>query len=195
MSLTLSGHPRDFRSNHDLAEAKRHEDRLPQIIEIAERDLAPAEPREIADELEALLSRYHESYITGVDQTAMRKRHLREWIDDLSDFPIDIVRLACRNWRRNDKRGFPPRASGQLMASIDDVLKARRRIYTRAQGALIALKRHSEANRIVPKEPTDNEQCRIESLVSDAAKGSSVRGLPNRRKREDQLAQIRNNAE
>jgi hypothetical protein len=59
----------------------------------------------------------------------------RHWIEDLSDWPIDILREVCREWRNSPERFFP--TPGQLKALGEKTLNARRQIVDRAREYLM----------------------------------------------------------
>jgi hypothetical protein len=55
---------------------------------------------EIAAIVAALL--YH--YWTADDEPAMRRVQIADWVEDLEEFTLVSVELACREWRRNQNR-------------------------------------------------------------------------------------------
>lgn len=54
------------------------------------------ERRELAEMISRLLSHYW----TPDDDPAIRRAQMRDWIEDLSEFPLALVAEACRDWRR-----------------------------------------------------------------------------------------------
>lgn len=66
---------------------------------------------------------------------AAQARILKEWLEDLAEFPAWAVRLACRKWRRSNV-GKPPYASGQLMSLVESEMREFRVTISRAREAL-----------------------------------------------------------
>lgn len=116
-------------NDHDLAQAKRFMGEFETIERLAEQDLQPANEMDTAMIVERMLSRYHPQD----DIKAIIKSQMDEWLDDLEGWPVDLIELAYRNWRINPKTQFAPRDAGSLMASVQDILKTRRDILSRAQ--------------------------------------------------------------
>lgn len=71
-----------------------------------------AERVEIVAELEALET-HCRAPLMSVEQ---RQAWMRDWCDDLAEFPIEAIRLACRDWRRGQDRKFP--LPGQLLPLV-----------------------------------------------------------------------------
>lgn len=64
---------------------------------------SPAPPnsaRQIAAQIGRLLSHYW----TADEPVALRQAQAEDWLDDLSEFPPEIVAAVCREWRRNETR-------------------------------------------------------------------------------------------
>ena len=63
--------------------------------------------------IEVLEERYYQ-----VDRPANLTKILRkEWLKDLSDWPLDLLAKSAQNWRQSDK-SYAPRSAGQLTASV-----------------------------------------------------------------------------
>lgn len=92
-------------------------DGLPVLRQRAE----PASPEAAVTALELLLTRYAAMPLDEATEAALKL----EWLDDLSPFPLDLIREACRIWRNSDT-GFPPRSAGQLMAPVVAEMRKRR---------------------------------------------------------------------
>lgn len=71
-----------------------------------------AERSEIINELEALETHCRAPLMSVEARTAW----MRNWCDDLGEFPIDAIRLACRDWRQGTGGKFP--TPGQLLPLI-----------------------------------------------------------------------------
>ena len=97
--------------------------------------LTPAKPEEIAMEIEALALHYP-AFNRTPQESRMANAH---WLDDLADWPADLVREACRRWRNSAERYFP--TPGQLKALASDELSARRVLEDRAREFLQLLER------------------------------------------------------
>lgn len=96
--------------------------------------LHPAEPNQIAVELELLRARYPAFEADASDAVADELEG--EWLDDLAEYPLWAIQNARRNWRKKDT-AFSPRSAGQLMASVrPDVI--RMRTYLRRANQAIA---------------------------------------------------------
>ena len=92
--------------------------------------LTPAKPEEIALEIEALALHY-----PAFNRTAQESRVANaHWLDDLADWPADLVREACRRWRNSSERYFP--TPGQLKAMAASELAGRRIYEDRARDYL-----------------------------------------------------------
>jgi len=77
-----------------------------------------AELRSAGDEfvmgaIEALTARYYQVETPDGVQYLLT----REWLEDMEEFPANLITKACRNWRKSDK-GYAPKSAGQLMASV-----------------------------------------------------------------------------
>lgn len=75
-----------------------------------------AQRTEIAAEIEAL-SVHCRPPIMEVEQ---RASWTRDWCNDLAEFPIEAIRIACRKWRLSGATKFP--TPGQLLPSIRESL-------------------------------------------------------------------------
>lgn len=93
--------------------------------------LQPSEPTYILGKIEILESRYFEK---ETDQTVQTQLD-REWIEDLSEYPPDLIELACNNWRRSSKN-YAPRSAGVLMESVKQEYVRRVVTYRKAVSVL-----------------------------------------------------------
>lgn len=66
-----------------------------------------------------------------------------EWVDDLMEFPADLVELAYQRWRRSNV-GRAPYASGELMESVKSEWIKRKSIYMKANSALKIIEENAE---------------------------------------------------
>lgn len=89
--------------------------------------LTPAKPEEIALEIEALALHYP-AFNRTTQESRVANAH---WLEDLGDWPADLVREACRRWRNSAERYFP--TPGQLKALAASELSARRVLEDRAR--------------------------------------------------------------
>jgi len=136
------------------------------MITLATQAVQGADDAQVINVLYPLLKRYH----LKREGKLLEDTLLDEWIEDLNQWPADLIALACQNWRRNDRRGFAPRASGQLMASVSDIMTNRRRILTRAQVVLQILE-DDEANQTAPEEMITGEQAaKLQRIVGGSGR-------------------------
>ena len=152
-------------ATHDLKTARRLGDGLTQIISLAEASLIGSNDREITNELVPYLGRYH----IDAEEEQLQKIITNQWLDDLSEFPPDLIKLACKNWRMNDKRGWPAKAAGQLMASVQPILSSRRRILNRARDIKKILKYEKENEVSADDLVTADKAHSLERMVGEAA--------------------------
>lgn len=75
-----------------------------------------AERNDIADAIEGLAVHCRPPLMTVEDKT----RWVADWCEDLREYPIDAIRLACNRWRNGNNRKFP--MPGQLRPMIQAVL-------------------------------------------------------------------------
>jgi hypothetical protein len=88
--------------------------------------LTVAKPELIALEIEALALHY-----PAFNRTSQESRVANaHWLEDLGDWPVDLIREACRKWRNSAERYFP--TPGQLKALASNELMARRVLADRA---------------------------------------------------------------
>lgn len=64
-----------------------------------------------------MVEKLRSRYWRGVELPDVQTELDEEWIDDLAEYPQDLLELAARRWRRSDA-GYAPRSAGQLMASV-----------------------------------------------------------------------------
>ena len=88
--------------------------------------LTSAKPEEIAVEIEGLALHYP-AFNRTPQESRVANAH---WLDDLEDWPLDLIRDACRKWRNSPERYFP--TPGQLKALSSPELVARRVLADRA---------------------------------------------------------------
>ncbi len=97
--------------------------------------LTVAKPELIALEIEALALHY-----PAFNRTSQESRVANaHWLEDLGDWPVDLIREACRKWRNSAERYFP--TPGQLKALASNELMARRVLADRASEFLKLLER------------------------------------------------------
>lgn len=84
-----------------------------------------AERTEISAELNAL-SVHCRPPIMEVEQRAL---WLRDWCNDLTEFPIEAVRIACRKWRQSGSTKFP--TPGQLLPLVRENMPEEKREFAR----------------------------------------------------------------
>lgn len=87
----------------------------------------PATTMEIATELEALALHYPVLRRTPEEQRIV----VRQWAEDLADYPLDLIAEACRQWRNSDAERFP--TPGQLKKLVEGILTIRRLYAKRGQ--------------------------------------------------------------
>lgn len=51
-------------------------------------------------EIAALVTRLLGHYWTADEPAAVRQAQIEDWLDDLREFPAEMVENACREWRR-----------------------------------------------------------------------------------------------
>lgn len=69
---------------------------------------APREQLKRLHDVSALVARLLRHYWTADDDPATRQAQIEDWIDDLGEFPSEIVEEACRMWRRANKHRPTP---------------------------------------------------------------------------------------
>src|SRR5262245_12290821 len=55
-----------------------------------------------------LVARLLTHYWTADDHRAMRQAQAEDWLEDLAEFPVDVVEVACREWRQSSLRRPTP---------------------------------------------------------------------------------------
>lgn len=68
----------------------------------------PAPSKRSLSEIAALVSRLLSHYWTADDHPAVRQGQIEDWLDDLREFEPDVVKEACRQWRRSNTRRPTP---------------------------------------------------------------------------------------
>jgi hypothetical protein len=89
----------------------------------------PTGPGEHSRRVAEMVSRLMNHYWTSNDHPAIRQAQIEDWIEDLSEFPIEIVEFACRQWRQTEKRRPTPaeirKLAGVEMQRRESVLQRR----------------------------------------------------------------------
>lgn len=88
--------------------------------------LTPSRAEWIAVEIEGLALHYP-AFSRTDRENIIANGH---WLADLENWPIDLIREACRLWRNSSERYFP--TPGQLKALMEPVLKHREALARRA---------------------------------------------------------------
>ncbi len=99
------------------------------------KQLRPAKPSHILGRIEVLESRYFEKETIP----EVQKQLDREWIEDLSKYPADLLDAACNNWRQSNQN-YAPRSAGVLMESVKAEWVRRKVIVTNAESVLNLIK-------------------------------------------------------
>jgi hypothetical protein len=95
--------------------------------------LTPAKPQEVAVLFERLSLHYPE--LKRTDREA--KLAIEDWLEDLAEYPVDLIREACRLWRNSTQRFFP--TPGQLIDPVRPILTHRKALEKRARDYLRAI--------------------------------------------------------
>lgn len=125
------GWPRRFSAEQDRETAKQH---IKNLIDVREHYLSLLQPSEatyILTKIEILESRYYQRDTNPTVQDEIDK----EWIEDLSEYPSDLIELACNNWRRSNNN-YAPRSAGVLMESVKSEYVRRLVMYRKAKTVL-----------------------------------------------------------
>lgn len=93
--------------------------------------LRPASARYALGKIEVLESRYFEKQT----DPAIEREIAKEWIEDLAEYPEDLIHLACKNWRCSSQN-YAPRSAGVLMESVKAEFVRRRCIVKNAENVL-----------------------------------------------------------
>lgn len=67
--------------------------------------------------------------VKDMDEAAARQ-WASDWVEDLSEYPADIIRAAATQWRRGGERYMP--TPGRFRKLADPILSFRKRLHTRA---------------------------------------------------------------
>lgn len=111
--VRLQGWPRDFTTEYDKREAQALMPQILAAMEYVSEMCRPAEDDYILTKIEILESRYFVSDLDDSTQKALDE----EWLEDLEEYPADLIARACKNWRRGNNN-FAPRSAGVLMESV-----------------------------------------------------------------------------
>lgn len=130
-SLRLTGWPRKFDCAQDADVARRLKPKIEDAIVFYLEQLQSPEPSYILGRIEVLESRYFEKE----NDPEIQKQIDREWIEDLSEYPQDLLDMACNNWRCSDQN-YAPRSAGVLMESVKSEWVRRKCIYQNAEAVL-----------------------------------------------------------
>ena len=114
---------------HRLAQTATASERaeLIEAVRAIRASLTPARPEEVALHIEALALHFPTLRRTAAEHRVAN----RHWIEDLADYPSDLIAEACRQWRNSPKDRFP--TPGQLKALVDAMLAHRRLLAKRAE--------------------------------------------------------------
>lgn len=92
--------------------------------------MAPASSEEAARVMVAMRARYRERGSwrnLSKDELSILAD---EWIEDLCEYPADLVREAYRLWRHH-RGGFPPSDAGEMMAAVMPIFRSRKALVDR----------------------------------------------------------------
>jgi len=135
----LRGFPRRFEAQQDLAIAQKLKPSIMAAMDYYEQELQPPTGTQIAVWVELLQMKGFQKPLPVDDDGNVLEDVVdalnNEWIEDLQEFPADLVELACRRWRRKNINR-PPYASGELMESIKPEFIRRKHIYKNAEAIL-----------------------------------------------------------
>ena len=93
--------------------------------------LTPARADEIAVFYEQLSLHYPQFPRSSAESRMV----VENWLEDLADYPADLIAEACRRWRRSAEKFFP--SPGQLLKHIEPMLKHRQALQRRAVDFLV----------------------------------------------------------
>lgn len=123
------------------AEIRSAEDRLDLIAQLddylAEARRICRPPISISATITEIVKLFGHYPMTGRSKAVDQQVYL-DWADDLADVPLDLVVMACRQWRR-DGNEFRP-SPGLLLAFIKPALKMRELLLDRAARTAAELK-------------------------------------------------------
>lgn len=125
------GWPRRFSAEQDRQTSKQHKKNIIEVREHYLSLLQPSEATYILGKIEILESRYYQRDTNPTVQDEIDK----EWIEDLSEYPSDLIELACNNWRRSNNN-YAPRSAGVLMESVKSEYVRRLVMYRKAKTVL-----------------------------------------------------------
>lgn len=125
------GWPRRFSAEQDRQTSKQHKKNIIEVREHYLSLLQPSEATYILGKIEILESRYYQRDTNPTVQDEIDK----EWIDDLREYPADLIELACNNWRRSNNN-YAPRSAGVLMESVKSEYVRRVVMYRKAKTVL-----------------------------------------------------------
>jgi len=91
----------------------------------------PARPDEIALLVERLASHYPASPRDEVGDRMVAE----DWMEDLAEFPADILKAACAQYRRSTARFMA--TPGQILALAEPILASRKIVTERFRSALV----------------------------------------------------------
>tara|TARA_Y100000385_G_C13057222_1_gene622613 strand:- start:1061 stop:1459 length:399 start_codon:yes stop_codon:yes gene_type:complete len=125
------GWPRRFSAEQDRQTSKQHKKNIIEVREHYLSLLQPSEATYILGKIEILESRYYQRDTNPTVQDEIDK----EWIEDLAEYPADLIELACNNWRRSNNN-YAPRSAGVLMESVKSEYVRRVVMYRKAKTVL-----------------------------------------------------------
>lgn len=96
------------------------------LVVLAEKQeviLKPADPKEATVCLLRLRARYNQT----AQNPKLMELLIEEDLQDLKDYPIDLIEKACKAWRDNVENQYAPRSMSQLMGECWRDLAERKR--------------------------------------------------------------------
>jgi hypothetical protein len=85
----------------------------------------------------ALLAKLFIHYPRAEMAQGLNDERMRDWIQDLREYPADVVEAAAASWRRSKERFAP--SPGQFIAKAEPIFAARRAFRDRAEKVLAAV--------------------------------------------------------
>lgn len=77
--------------------------------------MTPAPANATWEEIRFLIQKYPNT--TGHIKPQDMERHALDWVEDLSPYPLFIIKAACRDYRQSPEK-FAPATSGALMPYV-----------------------------------------------------------------------------
>ena len=115
--------------------------------DLASELIRPATAEHILAKVELLLNRGFQSS----KPQQIEKALYSEWLEDLMDYPADLINLACKNWRNgNNKRA--PYGAGELMESVKDEWTKRLSNYAKFRDILLLIQKAKHEKQVATPE-------------------------------------------